>query len=614
VRALAFSANAASKLLVGTESGLLAIHDAGTGRVIGSPVPVGYTVHRTGWNDHRIWALLASGQLLHLDSGLRPTALLTIDLRKGVLTTPEGWYSGDDSFVRVYRNATNKIARKSIAAQMYSPTRVIAAVTGRGTIWRQVSGSLETLWLRARRWIRAREWWEILGVLAGVPYGVIVTLVFVIWLVRPHILAHWAMVPFATPNVPPLKRLASVLSVTNYLGHTTRALEKWLARSGPELEARFNDADKVRSRSRDDGHRDGQAMTRYIDLGNDNDIAVWRDSVSEGTPAAVWITGPGGCGKTTLAIQLARIARTVGLRRPFPILIDADWRGDLVDAVAAALTIGRKRLTRAMVERLADHGLICPIVDGMSERRVADAETQFLSAAVFRLRIATSRMPPPAASPVRPVVVGPLTPDRLRSFVDAYTSPDVAAAAFHDVSLLAGDEAIRPLFARLALDRWARGANLPNSYPALVQDYVLGLAPGGASAIRNDDFLRAARITALACVEEDFAPHPISMEMLRGSLRVSAQRLPFEREQLPGDPLNDVEVIDQMRVSGLVDTVMSLGVTQLRFAFDPIAEYLAAMEISAGGEAYAALRERIERSDSALKDALWRVDSVRRAP
>jgi WD40 repeat protein len=597
--ALAFSPSGPRRVAVGTRGGTIAIYDFQRNAWTKARA-IGYWIKQLGWNSKRLWAVLSSGQVVYLDHDLTPLATLTVNGTKGVITTPSGWYSGDDELVRFYTGAKREAVPKVDAATMYNTKNVAALVTGRGQFWHGLNAWLDARGASVRRWITKHSLWEIGAMLVGSVYALLLAAVFIIWIVRPNRIAYWAMIPLASPNAPPLKRWTELLTVVGYLGHTNRAVEAWLRHSRKELTTLFDEADSV------------VARTRYVDLGNASDIDTWRNDVAASRPSAVWITGPGGCGKTTLAIQLAKAAAH-SPARPLPLVINTDWKGDLTDAVTARMTVHRKRPTRAMIERLADRGRLVLIVDGLSERRVSDAAAAVESATVFRYRIVASRGESAEGSAFRRIEVGPLTPVRLRSFVELYLPAGEVDEALQDINSLAEGQPIRPLFARLALEQRNSSRELPKSYPRLVQKYVLELAPRGPSALRADDFLRAARIAGLACVEEDFAPHLISVEILRGHLRAHAQRLPFMSDVNSHDDVSDIEIVDQLVECGLMERVISLGVPQARFAFDPIAEYLGVMEIAAGGESYSVLRDRVERSESALRDALQRVDAGRDA-
>ena len=132
-----------------------------------------------------------------------------------------------------------------------------------------------------------------------------------------------------------------------------------------------------------------------------------------------------------------------------------------------------------------------------------------------------------------------------------YTSADEVETALRDLETLTDGRAISPLFARLALDLRRDGHSIPDSYPHLVQEYVDRLRPRGPGALRRDDFLRAARLTAFTCVEDELAPRQVSSEYLRGVLK--AQTLPFSAETPDATEVQAASVLDQLVQGGLLD-------------------------------------------------------------
>jgi len=120
-----------------------------------------------------------------------------------------------------------------------------------------------------------------------------------------------------------------------------------------------------------------------------------------------------------------------------------------------------------------------------------------------------------------------------------------------------------------------RGDSLPGDYPALIQAYVRGLRPEGHGALREEDFLRAARLVAYAAVKETWTPRAVSREYVRGQL--DAEPLKFMSES--AQELSSAVVIDQLVRCGLLEEIVALAAPEIRFAFDPVAEYLAAMHV-----------------------------------
>src|SRR5580658_4498874 len=110
-----------------------------------------------------------------------------------------------------------------------------------------------------------------------------------LWVVRPHLLAQWAMPAIGTPQIPTWQWLAGALTLFGFLGTTRRPLAAWLRKNRADLfEQCFAGREPVTERE------------RYCPLIHDADIAAFGGAVAVGTPVRVWITGVGGNGKSAL--------------------------------------------------------------------------------------------------------------------------------------------------------------------------------------------------------------------------------------------------------------------------------------------------------------------------
>ena len=161
--------------------------------------------------------------------------------------------------------------------------------------------------------------------------------------------------------MPTWKWLAGVLTLFGYLGTTRRPLKAWLCRNHSTLFAQ-NFANRVPVKERE----------KYCNLGNEDNIAHF----TTGTPARFWIHGVGGSGKSSLAYRMLRVAITGKATGPLPILIDEDWGDSLTEYVVRVLKVGDRAPTSKMVETLGAIGLLCPLVDSLSERGMEGAVEQ----------------------------------------------------------------------------------------------------------------------------------------------------------------------------------------------------------------------------------------------
>ncbi len=217
------------------------------------------------------------------------------------------------------------------------------------------------------------------------------------------------------PKPPKWKWLATALSLYGFLGCTRRALGAWLKRHDAELfSSRFAKHPAVTERA------------RYCDLGHEQDIEGFAAAVRARQPALLWITGVGGAGKSALAFEVVRRARSKARRCVLPIVVDEDWDGPLQAHVAALLRVGNRQPTPSMIETLGVAGRLLVIVDSLSERGTGDAVERVGKAArggAFLHLVVTARGPAPDSASFQDfatIETRPLTPDRLPDFVAIY--------------------------------------------------------------------------------------------------------------------------------------------------------------------------------------------------
>jgi hypothetical protein len=413
----------------------------------------------------------------------------------------------------------------------------------------------------------------------GLGYALLVVAMLLAWLVRPAVLARVALVTDDDDEGPRWRWWAEALTFARWLGGTERAMAAWLARHRTEILARgFGQRATVERRA------------IYVDLGNERDAAAFVEAVRSGRPAAFWLTGPGGAGKSTLAVELARRSRA---ERPelVPLLVEEDWRGGLLDHLGALLAVDGRRPRATMVRALARAGLVLPILDGLSERSVEAAAAELgglLRSGAFRHLIITSRDGAPERG-FHEVRIGPLEGERLAGFVRCYGSDETVVAALRRFT---HGRPIRPLLARLAVDQMQLVGALPGSRAELIQEYVRALRPRGDGAVCEDDFLRAARLSARACVGDAQAPRAVTADYLRGFFAAEARALPFVDGA--GREVPAARLYDQLLQCGLLQRSVERTVAYTRFSDDPIAEYLYVLAaVTAGPAAEEALRHAI---------------------
>jgi WD40 repeat protein len=601
-RALAFDSH--GQLLIGTDGGTLELRDVRSGKRTVDPVHLGNSILRVGTTTNRVWASLGSDQIVFLSLGLEIKATMTLHDNQAIIATPSGWHSGTVARARFFRGTSSEPLAEQETMAMYSPAAVAVAITGPGETWENARAFFLARINDAKETIGRMSWWQRLLAIPPLLYGLVFVLLSLTWLIAPHRLAGWAMQRRDERDPPPFTVFTKSLLLIHWLGHTTRAVDAWILRSQNELLSKcFTSLDNVKKRS------------QYVDLGNAPELDAWHAAVEKRQEIGLWIAGPGGCGKSTLAFALARHA-IAGIRRPpLPVLVDTDWAGELLDFVRQQLSIGERWMTAKMLAGLARRGRIILVVDGLSERRVADAKAQVTrswTSGVLRYLIVASRDDAPEEAHMREVRVGSLTAGLLPAFAREYIADEKVDSAVQQLQKLANEQGIRPLFARLALERIAAGTTLPTNYPNLVHEYVVELRPRDPNSLAKEDFLRAARICAFSVVDEHLAPTQVSDNYIRARLNDES----FVTDEEIPRAVSGAECIKQLVKCGLLDQVEAYGAILLRFSFDLIAEYLAAMEVvhRPALERNARLRETVMAApSSALREALDRVLEMRAA-
>src|SRR5689334_5844947 len=145
-----------------------------------------------------------------------------------------------------------------------------------------------------------------------------------------------------------VKSALKVVTLFAWLAQSKRATRAWARRWRQELQANcFETRSSVK-------HRE-----TYANIGQETviqELLSCKAAKAEGFQ--LWVSGPGGIGKSTFAFELARRAFLHDLF--IPVVIDFDWQESISDHVASILSIRRanERPTTAMVDRLLELGTI----------------------------------------------------------------------------------------------------------------------------------------------------------------------------------------------------------------------------------------------------------------
>ncbi|MGH6924086.1 MAG: hypothetical protein ACRED5_10135, partial [Propylenella sp.] len=432
---------------------------------------------------------------------------------------------------------------------------------------------MEAWYSRLEIWWKASFW-------PALAWALAVTAATTTWLFAPHMLAHWAMPAIGSPPLPKWRGVTDILVVFGYLGTTRRPLKAWLRRNRDVLyEQNFAGREPVKERS------------RFSNLSYQPDIGAFASQLAAGKSTLRWIDGVGGSGKSALAFEMLRVATANNKRAPLPVLIDEDWRGTLADHIAQLLRVGERAPTSQMVVTLGAAGHLCPLIDSLSERGVADAVDQVGEAVGngwFKSLVVTSRQEKPGGQVwerFAELAARPLTADDIPDYIAAYAPDSVAEVRRRIEPLIVSDKPISPLFVRFAIEQAMVGDVASTSALGLVLQYVEALRAGKVD-LGADDMRRSASIAAVEAIRDDLVPREISSDYLRGVLQTDADRLAFMNAAGNGK-VDPAAIIEMLVECGLLNRNFTNG--NLQFAYDPVAEHLAARWISQAGN-----KERVD--------------------
>ena len=437
---------------------------------------------------------------------------------------------------------------------------------------------LRTAWAMAVTWHDGLSWkgkfifWPA-ALLAALWVTAVLFALAVLWL-APHKLAHWAMAAVDKAPLPRWAWLVNVLSLFEWLGTTPRPLQAWLR--------------KHRKKLMKDNFLCRKSVTErkcYCDLGREEEVQAFKDKVVSKSGARFWIHGEGGGGKSALAYHMLRKAPDKEKTAPLPILIDWDWSGSLFEQIVRDLKVDNRVPTPRMVQILGAHGWLCPLIDALSERTVADGKgdvATLLTEHGFKSIVVTSREMCPNIGKVwesfQRLSPGNLDSNSVPDYVATYAPVDRRKVVEQRIApLVSSGRPMNPLFIRFAIEQALDNVITTGSTLNLVLRYVEALRTDGVD-LNLDDMLRAASVAALESVRENYAPREVNVHQLRGALNGEANV----------DPFLDAKKRHSVRSARIIDVLIDCGLLQrnrsnsqnLQFAYDPVAEHLAAYWIS----------------------------------
>lgn len=337
-----------------------------------------------------------------------------------------------------------------------------------------------------------------------------------------------------------------------------------------------------------------------------------QELVFAGTGVRRWITGVGGSGKSALAYRMLRIATESKSTAPMPILVDEDWDGTLLDHVAQLLRIDDRVPIPKMVEILGASGQLLLLIDSLSERGMTDATDQVaqtVGRGIFKFVVVTSRQPAPTGQvweTFETLIAQPLTPEQVPVYVATYAPTDRRLWVLQQIEpLISNKRRLSPLFLRFAIEQSLVGEVTSTTTLDLILQYVEALRFGKLD-LNGDDMLRAASTAATEAIRESLVPREIEQGVLRGVLIKEADVIPFMSAKTD-KPVDPAAIIEMLVTCGLLNR--NRINRRLQFAYDPVAEHLAAWRMTQRPAEGVTLKNRIlSEPDSAIAHAMAEID------
>lgn len=396
---------------------------------------------------------------------------------------------------------------------------------------------------------------------------------------------------------PPLKHLLLVFDLVipiRKLALTSHVMNAWIHAHKENLIRSFNQNEAARVRG------------PYVPLplrikSNDAFALIDRPDVQllqhlfKSKRSVIQIVGPGGAGKTTLAVALGHwlIQQQAGI----PVLVDTDT-SDLFQTILDQLTawLPNKSIPPDLVKYMLKKQRLVIIMDALSERK---AETQEHFQKIHNL-VAVNALVITSRHEVRLqikdntiLIPDALNPKSLVHFVieclkqhtehpvqDEQDRLAFAAKIAELVENTHHNAAISPILVRLIVDNALSDALNNKSVPAIIEgipthipqvyfDYLLRMHPTQATAsnfLHDYQIIEVAGLMARLSLNEKFEPGYFKASDIYELLAKDAQ-------------YNGIDAVQRFLDNEIITPRRSLGIFYLRFILDPLAEYLAASRL-----------------------------------
>src|SRR5262249_46126429 len=134
----------------------------------------------------------------------------------------------------------------------------------------------------------------------------------------------------------------------------------------------------------------------------------------------LWISGPGGSGKSSLAFEAGR--RALLSKRFLPVVVDFAWKGPLYDYIASVLNgpTSGSNVSASFASQVVRSGRVGVIFDGLSEIQKLNAAEEVISSVrdgTIKNAVITSRQACPDPELFAEIQIGSLGEEQLKKLI-----------------------------------------------------------------------------------------------------------------------------------------------------------------------------------------------------
>jgi hypothetical protein len=455
-------------------------------------------------------------------------------------------------------------------------------------------------------------WYNVLRLAALI--SIILLILLVIYWVAPYwLFSMYTLTPIFRTLAGKIKfgevffELLNFFTLLPLFANSNRVTDAWVRRN-TKLGTYFNDNEETARK-----HRAGDylpvGLKVITNTGSEQEIEQPDPKevafILKQKRVCIQVTGGGGMGKTTFALQLARwlmepaYSENWGRHLWLPLLIEEEVT-DLVSVIEAKVTrITGKKIDPAFLKILLKRKRLLVIVDALSERSIPMQEhiKGIYGQHAINALLITSRvrfdMDIPENIECRPrsmdgvkiyaYVKNALQKSNLPVFASEIEKAEVfkkMLSLFNSTHSVEGQVYVTPvlvqlLAARIILFARQQGENatidqvlqnMPSSVPEIFTDYIKAVNPAtGANLFSGEEILLYTEMIAECSVGDNYIPSDADL---------FKTVMPAINALNTGNKGN---VIQRLTANGVLKTVTYAGTSFVRFELDPVAEYLAAI-------------------------------------